>query len=437
MASIFISYAHEDQAAAKRIVDALAREGLDAWWDHEIPPGRSWDEVIASRIGAARVTIVIWSRRSIGSDFVKEEAQIALEAGKLVPVRVDDIEPPVGFRRTHAANLIGWRGESGHPQWRLVLDEVRGRLGGAAPAKPIRRQSSYRGGGGGGGFLSGVAAALVIALVLGGGWYAYNQGWLAPPQAEAPVEQIDAEVEPPGDSPARDDERVTPATREVDQGASPSTPSPRETSDDAPQITPANSVGGTTWRGQIRYPNGPVTLAFRFNADGSMVSDINNDPTLRGTNDTWTQAGDAVTVRSANSITRLTIAGNMMTGSSGGAAITLTREDGASASPAPPPASIVGTWRGQVNSPRVFAAGFRFYSDGSAEILTMPNGRWTGNRNYWRWVQNGDTITLTSYANAQRLAGPGAVLTGRLSATTWSGTFVHDGQSHSFQYTRQ
>jgi hypothetical protein len=436
MASIFISYAHEDQAAAKRIVDALAREGLDAWWDHEIPPGRSWDEVIASRIGAAKVTIVIWSRRSIGSDFVKEEAQIALEAGKLVPVRVDDIEPPIGFRRTHAANLIGWRGESGHPQWRLVLEEVRGRLGGAAPAKPIRRQSSYRGGGGGG-FLSGVAAALVIALVLGGGWYAYNQGWLAPPRAAAPVEQTAAEVEPPGDSPARDDERVTPATQEADQAARPRSPAPREISDDAPQITPANSVGGTTWRGQIRYPNGPVPLAFRFNADGSVDTQMDRDSALRRTTDTWSQSGNVVSVQSRAGVTRLSISDGVMGGTASGGLITLTREDGASASPTSPPASIVGTWRGQVNSPRVFAAGFRFYSDGSAEVLTMPNGRWTGNRNYWRWIQNGDTITLTSYANAQRLAGPGAVLTGRLSATTWSGTYVHDGQSHSFQYTRQ
>ena len=77
MTRIFLSYAHEDLPAARRIVDALAREGLEAWWDHEIPPGSTWDEVIGQRIEAAQVVIAIWSRRSVASNFVKEEAQLA------------------------------------------------------------------------------------------------------------------------------------------------------------------------------------------------------------------------------------------------------------------------------------------------------------------------------------------------------------------------
>lgn len=136
MARIFVSYAHEDQAATKRIVDALAREGLEVWWDHEIPPGRSWDEVIVQRVGAADVTIVIWSTRSVASNFVKEEAQIAHDQGKLLPVKIDEVEPPVGFRRVHAANLINWRGDAEHRQWRALLGEIHQRLG-AAP-QPTR-----------------------------------------------------------------------------------------------------------------------------------------------------------------------------------------------------------------------------------------------------------------------------------------------------------
>ncbi len=138
MARIFLSYAHEDHAAAKRIVDALSREGLEAWWDHDIPPGRTWAQVIGQRIKAAEVVIAIWSARSVESNFVQEEAQMALDAGKLVPVRVDDVEPPVGFRRTHAANLIGWRGETDNRQWRSLVSAVRETLDapGAAPTQP-------------------------------------------------------------------------------------------------------------------------------------------------------------------------------------------------------------------------------------------------------------------------------------------------------------
>lgn len=139
MADIFLSYAHEDQASAKRIVDALAREGLDAWWDHDIPPGSTWARVIGERIAGAKVVIAIWSAHSVESNFVQEEAQMALDARKLLPVKVADVEPPVGFRRTHAANLVDWRGQADHRQWRSLVTEVRGRLGtiAAAPTAPI------------------------------------------------------------------------------------------------------------------------------------------------------------------------------------------------------------------------------------------------------------------------------------------------------------
>lgn len=166
MARIFISYAHEDQAAAKRIVDALAREGLDAWWDHEIPPGRSWDEVIGGRIAKADVVIVIWSQRSVGSNFVKEEAQLAHDAGKLLPVRIEDVEPPVGFRRVHAANLIGWRGQQDHAQWRSMLSEVGARLNAPMTPRPSAPRSAPRASNGP--LLLAVAAAIVV---LGGGAY--------------------------------------------------------------------------------------------------------------------------------------------------------------------------------------------------------------------------------------------------------------------------
>lgn len=145
MAKIFLSYAHEDQARAQHIVDALAQAGFEAWWDHQIPPGSTWDDVIGKRIDAAGVVIVIWSAQSVASNFVKEEAQIAYDAGKLLPVKVDDVEAPVGFRRVQAANLVGWRGDADNAQWRAMLAEVRGRLSGATAAPgPAPRRAAKR-----------------------------------------------------------------------------------------------------------------------------------------------------------------------------------------------------------------------------------------------------------------------------------------------------
>jgi len=71
---------------------------------------------------------------------VKEEAQLALHAGKLLPVRIDETNPPIGFRRTHAANLGDWTGAADHRQWTMLLGEVRDRLANApaAAAEPAR-----------------------------------------------------------------------------------------------------------------------------------------------------------------------------------------------------------------------------------------------------------------------------------------------------------
>lgn len=195
MARIFISYAHDDQAAAKRIVDALAREGLVAWWDHEIPPGRTWDEVIGQRIAAADVVMVIWSRHSVGSNFVKEEAQLAYEAGKLLPLRIEDVEPPVGFRRVHAANLIGWRGDAQFQPWRAALGEIHQRLN--SPPRPAPRPNQPRRAS-----LSPVlgfgAAAAALILAVGGAYiFTRPQGSQAAQEQIAPPEpEVSASIAP-------------------------------------------------------------------------------------------------------------------------------------------------------------------------------------------------------------------------------------------------
>ena len=61
MADIFISYARADRPRAERLAQALERTGSSVWWDREIPPGRSFDEVIEEALSQARSVILIWS----------------------------------------------------------------------------------------------------------------------------------------------------------------------------------------------------------------------------------------------------------------------------------------------------------------------------------------------------------------------------------------
>ena len=74
MADIFISYSRKDLSRVGVLADALSDQGWSVWWDRQIPTGRTFDQVIAEALASARCVIVVWSEESIGSDWVREEA---------------------------------------------------------------------------------------------------------------------------------------------------------------------------------------------------------------------------------------------------------------------------------------------------------------------------------------------------------------------------
>ena len=62
-----------------------------------------------------------------------EEAEDGLERGILVPVLMDKVRLPRGFRRIHAGDLIQWDGQESSPDFQKLVAELKGVLG-AAPA---------------------------------------------------------------------------------------------------------------------------------------------------------------------------------------------------------------------------------------------------------------------------------------------------------------
>jgi hypothetical protein len=141
MADVFLSYSHKDTDFVRDLVRFVEAEGFSVWWDHTIPPGKTWDDVIARGIREAKACIIIWSPDSVISDWVKEEATLAKEGGKYLPIQVGTDQPPMGFRRIQAANLSQWNGNAQDPQWRLLITEiahlVRGDGATAASAGPV------------------------------------------------------------------------------------------------------------------------------------------------------------------------------------------------------------------------------------------------------------------------------------------------------------
>jgi hypothetical protein len=92
VAHVFLSYAREDKETAHRLADAIEAHGWSVWWDSEIPPGETWDEMIERELGAARCAVVMWSKTSVGKTWVRAEAGEALKRRILIPVLIHAVE---------------------------------------------------------------------------------------------------------------------------------------------------------------------------------------------------------------------------------------------------------------------------------------------------------------------------------------------------------
>jgi len=124
MADIFISYASEDRSRAETIAKALEDQGWSVWWDRTIPPGKTFDQVIEEAITTASCVVVLWSKKSIKSDWVKEESTIGKKRKILVPAKIESIEPPIGFSMIQTADLTDWKAETSHAGFQKLLSAI-------------------------------------------------------------------------------------------------------------------------------------------------------------------------------------------------------------------------------------------------------------------------------------------------------------------------
>jgi hypothetical protein len=169
MADIFLSYAREDRVRAGIIARLLESGGWTVFWDATIKASAEWRSVLESELDKAGAVIVLWSRQSIASSWVTEEA----ERGRLrlISVRIDDVPIPLGFGQLQAVDLVDWRGGR-HAEVDTLIAAVTGTLKAppprppAVPAPPPRK------------WYAAVAIALSLAAVAA---YPLMQWLKAPP----------------------------------------------------------------------------------------------------------------------------------------------------------------------------------------------------------------------------------------------------------------
>lgn len=219
---MFVSYKKEDRAIAERLVAALRAAGKSVWWDDALNPNQAWDAMIEAEIAASKHVIVLWTPRSVQSDWVRSEAHYAQDHGKLVPVMIERCSLPIAFMLRQAVDLSSGQFDDGNPQWRRLIGWLEGAVPEAAPG-PVEREAAARaaapvkaltgerwlGPARRPSLAIGGAAAMVVALLAALFLFRADLGFGAPPQPDVVVDPLTATnpgALPPGFAKAVSDE---------------------------------------------------------------------------------------------------------------------------------------------------------------------------------------------------------------------------------------
>ncbi len=133
-----MSYSRGDRPRVEPLVACLQRLKLAVWWDPGIEPGADFAQGIHRELEQARFVVVVWSAASVASGWVRDEANEGQRLRKLIPVRIDPTDPPLGFRSLQTVDLSDWNGDAAHPELARLLARLSrqadaGPVGGDAP----------------------------------------------------------------------------------------------------------------------------------------------------------------------------------------------------------------------------------------------------------------------------------------------------------------
>ncbi|MGB3626679.1 MAG: TIR domain-containing protein [Henriciella sp.] len=136
--TVFFSYSREDKARAIPIISTITDAGYSVWWDGMLAGGSTYLETTERALESARAVVVLWSDRSIKSHWVRDEATYGREQEKLVPLSIDGVQPPLGFRQIQFIDMDGWTGGADAVEVREMLAAIAAlHAGDERPSKPV------------------------------------------------------------------------------------------------------------------------------------------------------------------------------------------------------------------------------------------------------------------------------------------------------------
>ncbi len=178
---VFISYARVDRARLEPLGEALTARGHSVWWDVNIPGGAAFAREIETALRQSDAVVVAWSNNSVDSDWVRDEAALGRDLGRLTPITLDGAQPPLGFGQYQVVDFSTWDGNPEAREFTRLLHAIERASIAAATRDAAVAPRPVRGGGRGvsrRAMLIGAAAA--TPLVAGGAWLAWRAATPAP-----------------------------------------------------------------------------------------------------------------------------------------------------------------------------------------------------------------------------------------------------------------
>lgn len=137
--SVFLSYSRADRKRALVVVQVLEQAGYGVWWDGLLEGGERFSQATERALEQARAVVVLWSKTSVASHWVHDEATRGRDARRLVPLSLDGSLPPLGFGQFQAIDVSHALGKPGSEPMQKMLRAVAALHAGAVPAPRAAR----------------------------------------------------------------------------------------------------------------------------------------------------------------------------------------------------------------------------------------------------------------------------------------------------------
>lgn len=136
MATVAIIHAAEDALPARALAEKLRQAKLTVVLEKQL------GDELRSAVKDSKVTLALWSPRSIGQQPLVDDAVFARGKSKLVHVVMQNASAPSQFSNDSIVNLTGWRGEDDFAAWRDLAKLVTDKAGVAPLPPPAPRSPS-------------------------------------------------------------------------------------------------------------------------------------------------------------------------------------------------------------------------------------------------------------------------------------------------------